>query len=194
MKCLFPSDSIDINNNKYKSKLPRHIHRHYNSIKSNVSRHLKRIVTPFENIPDEIPSNHHQIKQLHHEFIRKWTDDARNIYAQNHLIHSSNTYSDQMGYVDLEKNRQKSTHRRHRTISSSSHFNNNDTSSSSSSSSLLNESYNNKTKEQASNSTSLSSIIENQSNIKQKNTLSNNSAIVYLKSKKPNDNIECKIS
>jgi hypothetical protein len=162
-KSLFPSDSIDINNNEQISKLPRHINRHYTSIKSNISQHLKQIVTSFENIPDRIPSNHHHIKQFRHEFIRKWTDDARNIYAQNHIIHSSNTNSDQMTDIDLKK---KDRHHRHHIASSSS----------------------------SNSTTNLSSIIENQSNIKQKTTSSNNSAIVYLKSKRSNDNLECKIS
>jgi hypothetical protein len=162
-------------------------------------RHRKKIVTPIEYIPDEIPSNRRQIKQLRNDFIQKWADDARNIYTQNHIIHSPNTYSDQMTHVDFKKNdrhKQKSTHhRRHhrRSISSSSRLNKSNTSSSSSSS-LLNELYNNKTKGQSSSSTSLSSIIENQLNIKHKNASSNNSAIVYLKPKKSHDNMECKIS
>ena len=185
----FTSDSIDINHNEYNLKLPRHINRHYTSIKSNVSQHLKKNVTSNE----EIPSNRRQIKQFRNEFIRKWTDDARNIYAQNHTIRSSKTHSDQMTNVDLEKKdryRQKSTHRRrcrHSSSSSSSLLNNSKTSSTC----LLNELHHNKTKVQSSNSTSLSSSIENQSNIKHQ---SNNSAIVDCISKKSNDNIECKIS
>ncbi|CAF3507214.1 unnamed protein product [Adineta steineri] len=194
-KCLKESDSIDINNNEQNLKLPRHINRHYNSIKSNVSQYLKKNVTSNENSFDETPLNHRQIKQLRNEFIRKWTDDARNIYAQNHIIHSSNTYSDQMTNVDLKKTdrfKQKSTHQRrhYRSFSSSSLVNNTNTSSSC----LSNELHNNKTKLQSSNSTSLSSIIESQSNIKHQYTSSNNSANVQHKSKKSNDNIECKIS
>lgn len=138
---------------------------------------MKKTITSFEHIPNEIPSNHNQIKQFRHEFIRKWTDDARNIYAQNHIIHSSNTYSDRITH----RLRRKST--RHIVSSSSS-----------SSSSSLNELYHNKTKEISSNSTCHSSIIENQSNIKEKILSSNNSAVVYVKPKKSNDNIECKIS
>jgi hypothetical protein len=136
-RILFLSDSIDINNNEHESKLPRRITRHYTSIKSNISRHRKKSVTPIEYIPDEIPSNRRQIKQLRNDFIQKWAHDARNIYAQNHIIRSPNTYSDQMTNVDFIKtnrHRQKSTHhRRHRrSISSSSVLNKSNTSSSSS--------------------------------------------------------------
>jgi hypothetical protein len=173
MKSVFPSDSIDIKNHEHQSKLPRHINCHYNSIKSKFSRHRK-----FENSPDEIPSNRRQIKQHRNEFIRKWTDDARNIYAQHHLIPSSN----QMTYIDSKKADRKFTPDR---STSSSILNKSDTSSTS-----ANELYNNKPKDQSSNSISLSSI----RNIKQKNSSSNNSAIVYLKSQKSNDNLECKIS
>lgn len=131
-----------------------------------------------KHIPDEIPSNHHQIKQYRHEFVQKWTDDARNIYAQNHITHSSNTYSDQMTHLSLKKNyrprrRQRQSHK-HRIAPSTS-----------SSSLLSNELYH---KKESSNST-------NQTNIKHKTLSTNNSAIVYLKSKKEsNDNIECQIS
>ncbi|CAF2353558.1 unnamed protein product [Rotaria sp. Silwood2] len=197
------SNSIENNNNKNDSNLFKPINRHYTSIKPNISRHLKKVVSPsIENIPDDIPSNRRKIKQYRNEFIQKWTNDARHIYARNHIIHASNIYSDQMIDDDLEKNirskQQKSTfhhhhhHHHHRhSLSSSSLVNNSHTSSSS----LLNELYNkNKTKIQSSNSTSHSSIIENQLNNKHKNTSSNNSAIAYFESQKPHDNIECKIS
>ncbi|CAF1025226.1 unnamed protein product [Rotaria sp. Silwood1] len=200
-KSFKESNSIEINNNRNDSNIFKPMNRHYTSIKSNISRHLKKIVSSsIENIPDDIPSNRRKIKQYRNEFIQKWTNDARHIYARNH-INSSNIYSNQMANVDLEKNirskQQKSTfhhhhHHRHRhSLSSSSLVNNSHTSSSS----LLNELYNkNKPKIQSSNSTSHSSIIENQLNNKHKNTSSNNSAIVYLESQKPQDNIECKIS
>ncbi|CAF0880545.1 unnamed protein product [Rotaria sordida] len=197
-KSFKESNSIEINNNRNDSNLCKPINRHYTSIKSNISRHLKKIVpSSIENIP----SNHRKIKQYRSEFIQKWTNDARHIYARNHIIHSSNIYSDQMINTDLEKKiryeQQKSTHHHHHhhhrhSLSSSSPINN---SSYTSSSSLLNELYNkNKTKAQSSNSTSHLSMIKNRLNNKHKNTSSNNSAIVYLESQKPHDNIECKIS
>jgi hypothetical protein len=186
LNVLFPSESVEINDNEHSSKLPRHISRHYTS---NASQYNKKIVTPIETSSNHHhePINRRKMKQFRNEFIRKWADDARNTCAQNHIIHSPKTYSDEMTSVDLEKNdqrRQKSTHHR-RSFSSSS---------SSSSSSLLNELHNNKTKVQSSGSTVLSSVMEDQSNNKHKNTSSNNSAVVYLQSKKPNDNIDCKIS
>ena len=163
-----------MNNIEYQSPLPRRIHRHYTSIKSNNSRHRKTLVTSFENIPDEIPSNRRRIKQYRNEFIRKWTDDARQTYTQTHIIpsppppSSTTSSSNQMAQINLKKMK------RHR-AKSTSHL---------SSSKQLCQS-------KTSNSISISSIIENPKN---ENSSSNNSAIVYLQSDKPNDDIECKIS
>ncbi|CAF2078938.1 unnamed protein product [Rotaria magnacalcarata] len=190
----FVSNSIETNSNENDSTLLRPIYRHYAPVKSNRSRQAKQIVSPpKENIPDQSLSNHHRkIKQFHHEFIQRWTNDARNIYAQSHLIHSPSTYSYQMTNVDLEKtnrSRPKLTSvRRHRSLSSSSHFNNSYTSSSS----LLNELHNHKTKTKSFNS--LSSTLNKQLNNKHKNTSSNNSALVNHESKNVHDNIECKLS
>jgi hypothetical protein len=119
---------MEMKNTKHQSKLPRHINRHYTSIKSNVSRHLKKLV-----LSNETDSNHR------HEFIRKWADDAHQNYKSNHRRHSSPSNSEHRISIDL-----------------------NDVSSVESS--------------------------------RQRNTSSNNSALVYLKSDKSNDNIECKIS
>lgn len=172
----------------------RPINRHFTSTKSNVSRHTKKLVSsPIENLPNRTSSGRHKIKKLRDKFIQKWTDDARFIYAQNHRITpSSNTYSDQMINVDLEKRnyrrRQKSTHSHQHSLSASSLLNN---SSHTSTSSLFQELHNNKIDVQSSNS----SIVEKQLNIKQRNRSSNNNAIVCTKpTKSPHDDIECQIS
>ena len=150
--------------------------------------------TPVESIDGKIPSDHRKIKQFRNEFIQKWADDARHIYAQNHRIHSSNIYSKQMTSVDFKKedrHRQKSTHHRHHSLSSSSLLENSNTLSSS----LFNELHKNKSKVQLSNSTvGLSSTVKNQYTMKHRNTSSNNSAMVYLERKKSDDRIQCKIS
>lgn len=195
-KFLFLSHSIEINNHENDAKLHRPIHRHYASIKSNISRRINKIVSPsIENIPDETLLNHRKLKQFRNEFIQKWTDDTRNIYARNHLIHTTNTYSDQMTTVDLkEKNRsrRKSTYvHRHHSLSSSSSFNHNIHTSSSP---LLNQLHNHKTEKQLSNSMSLSSIVDNRSNLKHKNMSSNNSTRTNPQSKNIPNDIECKIS
>ncbi|CAF4497225.1 unnamed protein product [Rotaria socialis] len=176
------SNSIEIKSNENDSTLLRPIYRHYAPVKSNRSRQTKKIVSsPKENIPDQSLSNHRKIKRFHHEFIQRWTNDARNIYERSHLIHSPDTYSYQMTNVDLEKtNRSRpklASVRRHRSLSSSSHLKNSYTSSSP----LLNELRNRKTKTQSFNSSSLSSTLNNQLNNKHKNTSSNNSALMSKK-------------
>lgn len=138
LKLFFPSDSFDMNNNEAKSKVTRHINRHYVSIKSNVRRHRKMLVHSFDNLPEQIPSNPRRIKQFRNEFIRKWTDDARQTYAQKHIIPSPS--SNQLVQVNLKKH-QRPEHK------STFH------SSSSSSTELCND----RTKAQSSNSISLSS-------------------------------------
>lgn len=106
LKLFFPSDSFDMNNNEAKSQITRHINRHYVSIKSNVRRHRKMRVQSFDNLPEQIPSNPRRIKQFRHEFIRKWTDDARQTYAQKHIIPSPS--SNQLVQVNLKKHERKS--------------------------------------------------------------------------------------
>ena len=130
-----------MNNNEAKSKVTRHINRHYVSIKSNVRRHRKMFVKSVDNLPEQISSNPRRIKQFRNEFIRKWTDDARQTYAQKHIIPSPS--SNQLVQVNLKK---------HKRPEHKSTFH-----PSSSSSSSSTELCNDQTKAQSSNSISLSS-------------------------------------
>ncbi|CAF1199912.1 unnamed protein product, partial [Adineta ricciae] len=191
LKGSYSNDINSTNDNKHNGKLPRHINRHHSSIKSNVLQQQQK-----ENVTsDEIRLDHRQVKQFRHDFIKKWTDDARQIYAQSHLIRSSNISSTPAVRVDFENNhrhRAKSTHhhyRHHRSSFLSSSSSSSLVPNNSKTSSSIEDLRHAKTKACSSNSTSLPSAIENQSNIKQQqqHASSNNSAHVQRKS---NDNIE----
>ena len=54
-----------------------------------MKRHRKKLGRAIENLSDESPISHRRVKQYRNEFIRKWTDDARQNYSQtvNHMAH-----------------------------------------------------------------------------------------------------------
>ena len=139
----------------------------------------------FDGIEENLPTHLRIFQMKSHRIVVRLNDIEMNLYENGRMMHVIPMHKN-MSYLVLLRLRIKwlmltlkksKRHRRqstpHSSSSSSSLLNPGDTSS------LSTELHNHKAKAPPSNSISLSS---------------NNSAFVYLQSKKPNDNIECKIS